>query len=442
MKKAIFVLSLVFILAFTSVTAFAQSTDQIIVAIDSVKVEFTEDSGLPFIDENYRTLVPFSKTLETYGASVEWNNESRIATAVKGDIKVEVPIGQKYIIVNGEQKSIDTAAKIVNGRTFLPIKAVIEAFGSDVEWDQSLKTVVITTTPVDAKKIFIDASDKSYSWKNYNADIKVKMSIPLKDDAGIVQTMNMDMNMLMTVFMEPSLKVKMNSSVVANAMGQEIKQPVMDMYMTADDSTLTTYMGSNDEKGTYKWAKSVLENKEFANLFKYNEETIKANKELTEKYIKDVKYFGKYADASGKALLKLQYTMSGQIYNDMFGEYVKELSASTDEKDIEAAKMLKGFVDGNFGDLTGIIYIDEATGEIVKYEMNLSSIMASVMSGMSEIMGDLSEEDIETLKQMKADMVMEISHVNSAEDFKIPEEALKAPEMSENLNQSEKTSEK
>jgi hypothetical protein len=83
MKKIIFILSLVFILAFTSVTAFAQSTDEIIVAIDSVKVNFTEDSGFPFVDENYRTLVPFRQSLESYGATVEWDNDSRTAIAIK-----------------------------------------------------------------------------------------------------------------------------------------------------------------------------------------------------------------------------------------------------------------------------------------------------------------------------------------------------------------------
>ena len=43
MKKIIFILSLVIILVFTSMSAFAQTTNGIIVAIDSVKVEFNEN---------------------------------------------------------------------------------------------------------------------------------------------------------------------------------------------------------------------------------------------------------------------------------------------------------------------------------------------------------------------------------------------------------------
>ncbi len=439
MKKVIFILSLVFILAFTSVTAFAQTANEITVAIDSVKVEFTEDSGFPFIDENSRTLVPFKKALETYGATVEWNNDSRVATAVKNDIKVEVPIGQNYIIVNGEQKAIDTAARIVNDRTFLPIKAVIEAFGSEVVWDQNLRTVVITTIPVDAKAIFTQANSKSADWKNYDADIIMNMSLPVKDDAGSIQTMTMNMKMFMTIFTDPSIKAKINSSVVMNMMGQEVVQPVMDMYLTADDKSLTTYMGMNDGTGSLTWTKSAVEDEMFGELFKHNKETIKANQELTEKYTKDVKYFGKYKDEAGKTLLRMQYTMSGEIYNDMFGEYIKNIESSTDEQEAMTAEILKGFANGNFGDLTYIIYIDEATGEIVKYEMDLSSIVNSMMEGMTAMLGEIPAEEMEMLKQMKATMVMEVLNVNQAKDFEIPEEALNAPEMSELIEQTQDT---
>lgn len=439
MKKIIFILSLVFILVVTSVTAFAQTTDEIKVTIDSVKVDFTEDSGSPFVDENYRTLVPFRKALETYGATVEWNNESRVATAVKGDIKVEVPIDQNYIIVNGQQKSNDTAAKIVNGRTYLPIRAVIEAFGSSVEWDQEFKTVVITNEDIDAKAILTEASNKSYDWKNYDADILMKMSMPVKDDANSVQTVNMDMKMNMTIFMKPTLKAKINSSVVMDMMGQEVVQPVMDMYLTSDDKSFTTYMGMNDGTGALTWMKSTYEDEMFGALLKYDEETIKANQELMDKYIKDVKYFGKYTDESGKSLLRMQYTMSGEIYKDMLGEYIKEMPESTNEQEAMSAEMMKNLANGDFGDISLIVYIDETTKEMVKYEMDLGNMITSMMDSMTSIIGEIPAEEMEMLKQMKATMTMKILNVNQSKDFEIPKEALDAPEMSELMQQLEET---
>ncbi|HBD63208.1 MAG TPA: hypothetical protein DC038_02110 [Clostridiales bacterium] len=431
MKKITLILSLVLILALTSVTAFAQTTNEIIVSIDSVKVNFDENTGSPFVDENYRTLVPFRKSLETYGASVEWDNETRIAIAVKGDIRVEVPIDKNYITVNGQEKATDTAAKIVNGRTYLPIRAVIEAFGSSVEWDQSLNTVVITTVPVDAKAILTKANSLSSDWKNYDGDIKVNMSMPIKDDAGSVQTVNMDMKMYMTFFTDPSLKAKINSSFIMNLMGQDVSRPVMDMYMVADKKSFTTYMGTAGQDGKLTWVKSTVEDEIFASLFANNKEAIKENQELSEKYMKDVKYFGKYTDASGRTLLKLQYTISGEIYKEVFGKYAEIMPASENEQDAMVLEMMKDLANGSFGDITAVIYVNESTGEIVKYEMDLSDIMSSMMSGMTEMLGTIPANEMEMLKQMKVSMSMEYLNINKAADFKIPEEALNAPEVTE-----------
>lgn len=437
MKKIVFMLSLVLVLVFSSVTAFAQDSE-IIVTIDSVMIDFNEDSGFPFVDENYRTLVPFRKALETYGATVEWNNESRIATAMKGDIKVEVPIDQNYIMVNGLQQANDTSAKIVNGRTYLPIRAVIQAFNSSVEWDQNLKTVVITTTPIDAKAILTEANNKSYDWKNYDADVLINMSMPVKDDAGSVSMVNMNMKMYMTLFMEPSMKAKINANMKMNMMGQEIEQPIMDMYMTSNDTSLTQYMGMNDGTGTLTWMKLVYEDEMFGALLKQDKETIKANQELTDKYIKDIKYFGKYTD-EGKTLLRMQYTMSGDIYKEIFGAYESEMPASTNEQEAMTIEMIKSLANADFGDINLIVYVDESTKEMVKYEMDLGNVVISMLDSMSNLVGEIPAEEMEMLKQMKATMTMKVLNINQAKDFEIPQEALDAPEMEELMQQLQET---
>lgn len=429
MKKTIFTMSLIFMLVFTSVTAFAQPANEITVTIDSVKVEFNEQSGMPFIDENSRTLVPFSKTLTTYGANVQWSSESRTATAEKNGIKVEVPIGEKYIVINGEQKVIDTAAKIVNNRTFLPIKAVMEAFGSEVEWDQDLRTVVITTTPIDAKTIFTQANNKSADWKSYDADVTMNLSMPMVDEDGTVQDINMNMKMYMTIFADPTFKAKVNSTIGMNADGVEVTLPFMDMYMTADDKSFTSYTGINEGTGILTWTKSTVEDETLTQLFKYGTDASKANQESIDKYLKDIKYFGKYKDDAGRTLLKMQYTMSGEAYNDLYGDYLKDMPAD-DASDEMTVEMLKIFANGNFGDIACIVYIDEATGQIVKFEMNdLSSFIASIIDSLASVTGEIPNKELEIMKQMKITMDMKILNIDNAKNFEIPKEALEATEV-------------
>jgi hypothetical protein len=111
-----------------------------------VYVKFTESSGFPFIDDANRVQVPLRKTLEKFGGKVEWDAVNKIATITENNIKVQVPIGEKYILRDGQKIEIDTAAMIVNGRTYLPIRPVVEAFDGKVRWDSVEKVVIITNT--------------------------------------------------------------------------------------------------------------------------------------------------------------------------------------------------------------------------------------------------------------------------------------------------------
>ena len=133
---------LILILSFSQV-ANAQTID---VVIDNTKVAFSENTGHPYIDSNSRTLVPFRIVLEKFGCVVLWNQNDQIAIARKDLVEVQVPIGKSYILINGEQKANDTSAQIKNGRTFLPIRAVLEAFGASIAWNPYTCSVIVDST--------------------------------------------------------------------------------------------------------------------------------------------------------------------------------------------------------------------------------------------------------------------------------------------------------
>jgi competence protein ComEC len=115
------------------------------ISIDGKNVQFTEASGSPFVDQANRTQVPFRQTMETFGCVVSWDPETRSAIAEKDGITVKVPIGAQYIIKNGVTIQNDTAALIRDNKTYLPIRAVLEAFGATVSWDKVSQTVVVVS---------------------------------------------------------------------------------------------------------------------------------------------------------------------------------------------------------------------------------------------------------------------------------------------------------
>ncbi|HRC81239.1 MAG TPA: hypothetical protein PLF27_07620 [Sedimentibacter sp.] len=290
---------------------------------------------------------------------------------------------------------------------------------------------------MDARAIYFAASEKSNAWDNYDMDAKIKMSMNVPDAQGNMQPFNMDMNMYMTLFMNP-IKAKINLSMTMPGMENMPVQPIMNMYMTVDEEAITQYIGMADETGELKWIKQTIKiDEKLSGLMKNDQEAMQKNKELVEKYTKDVKYFGKYVQ-DGKTLLRLQYILSGDIYKEMFADFSEVMPEPASEEEAMAYEMIQNIGNIDIGDLSYIIYVDEATGEMVKMEIDLGDAVSSMASGMIEAMG-MPPETVEVLKSLKADMSVEFLNINSAKDFEIPKEALEAQDIYEMMQEMQDT---
>lgn len=98
----------------------------------------------PAVIVDGRTLVPLRAIFEAMGASVEWKNNTRTAYASRKSTKVHLQIDSDQLYINDKAKTIDVPAKLINGRTMVPARAVTEAFGCSVKWDAATNTVLIT----------------------------------------------------------------------------------------------------------------------------------------------------------------------------------------------------------------------------------------------------------------------------------------------------------
>lgn len=93
--------------------------------------------------EQGRTLVPLRAIFEAMGATVDWDQSSQIVTATRQEVIVQLPIGSKSPTVNGIVWPLDVPAKIVGDRTLAPLRFVGEAFGGKVEWNEAERTIHI-----------------------------------------------------------------------------------------------------------------------------------------------------------------------------------------------------------------------------------------------------------------------------------------------------------
>lgn len=119
----------------------AHAANDVRVKIDGNVIEFDVE---PQITEG-RTMVPMRKIFETLGAEVNWDNSSRTATAVKDGVTVSIAIDDYAMYRNGEKISLDVPAKITDGRTLVPVRAISEAFECYVNWDSENRTVLIAS---------------------------------------------------------------------------------------------------------------------------------------------------------------------------------------------------------------------------------------------------------------------------------------------------------
>ncbi|MDO4540827.1 MAG: copper amine oxidase N-terminal domain-containing protein [Syntrophomonadaceae bacterium] len=96
--------------------------------------------------KNNRTMVPMRAIFEALGAEVQWNQIPRSVNGTKGEATVLLYIDQTTAYINGQAVTLDAAAEIVpaTARTMVPLRFVGEALGCTMNWDEQARTVYVT----------------------------------------------------------------------------------------------------------------------------------------------------------------------------------------------------------------------------------------------------------------------------------------------------------
>lgn len=120
---------------------------------NGTEIHFVSNSGnyTPAQLIDGKTMVPMRKIFETYGAKVEWIESRRMVIATKGSLIMAVTIDSPDIYVTDvlTQKTTKLTSRvpavIVNDKTLVPVRAISEGLGLDVEWvdDETGRAVYI-----------------------------------------------------------------------------------------------------------------------------------------------------------------------------------------------------------------------------------------------------------------------------------------------------------
>jgi hypothetical protein len=82
-----------------------------------------------------RTLAPFRAIFEALGAVVDWDSATETAKGTKGTLVIRLQIGNPTAYVGDASQQLQVPAMYINGRTYAPVRFVVEALGGKLEWD-------------------------------------------------------------------------------------------------------------------------------------------------------------------------------------------------------------------------------------------------------------------------------------------------------------------
>ena len=94
---------------------------------------------------NDRTMVPMRSIFEALGAEVDWNGDVGTVKATRGDRTVILTIGSDTMTVDNKDVKLDVAPVLRDSRTLVPVRAISEALGVTVDWLDEIKTVSVVT---------------------------------------------------------------------------------------------------------------------------------------------------------------------------------------------------------------------------------------------------------------------------------------------------------
>ncbi len=96
------------------------------------------------IEQNGRTLVPIRAIVEEMGGTVEWDDTNNMAILSYSGKTIKLVIDSNIAYLDDVAETLDVAPVVINDRTMLPIRFIAEGFGFTVTWKELTQQIMIT----------------------------------------------------------------------------------------------------------------------------------------------------------------------------------------------------------------------------------------------------------------------------------------------------------
>ncbi len=271
-------------LMLTMVPAMAQEAP-IRVVLDGNYIEFDVEPQLI----NDRTMVPVRAIFEALEATVDWDDATRTVISTKGDTKISLTIDDNTLYKNETAVVLDVPAKLIDKRTLVPVRAISEAYGCQVDWNGNTNTVVIISdlSTVEVMKINDESVSAGYfNYCMYNVEINLAQSLgaTLEDIEKMWNSSLGDVTFGQYITQTCAENITLIKSAVSAAKSEGVELTKSDMEDV--DDALAAFRSNYPDDAEYK---SVLE-------------TLGTTNADLKAYLNDVAVFNKLYDKYQKEL--------------------------------------------------------------------------------------------------------------------------------------------
>ncbi|ATW26598.1 copper amine oxidase N-terminal domain-containing protein [Candidatus Formimonas warabiya] len=96
----------------------------------------------PVVKEG-RILLPLRAISEATGATVAWDPGAKKVTITQGEKEIIFDLTLQKVYVDGTETTIDVSADVMNNRTVVPLRFIMENLGLKVQWEPETKVIEI-----------------------------------------------------------------------------------------------------------------------------------------------------------------------------------------------------------------------------------------------------------------------------------------------------------
>lgn len=157
-KKITFVIAVIMII--TSINVFAVDTyGGYNVPVDiEINGSFIKCAQKPILIDG-TTYLPLRAFCDAIGATVDWDNNEKVAKISKDGHSFSFYTGKNYCLIDGVQKSYSSV--IYKDLTFIPVRVISEVLRYNVKWDDFYLVVKINASGINVPQ---NLRDNSYSY--------------------------------------------------------------------------------------------------------------------------------------------------------------------------------------------------------------------------------------------------------------------------------------